>query len=233
MMLRNPLYQPVPEGKGRGWKAYDLTTGQEVNLPPLFMLENEKIGMQVHYGLCVLSEKVQYDAPYITEQGGPVLLGYYIGKDGQVYVTVVTQDRKLMGGPVKNAPRGMKKVSEDAKVAAAREAGEEISGLNAVDPIEMPGMTMNMNSALFDTVHGGSVSCWAFELTGEVVVDDEQGVRFKGGIKAVSNTLERMLGCELISLWDALELPCGMTVVAAGRLINHLRKAGKLNISVS
>ncbi|MBU1118751.1 hypothetical protein KKH43_02645 [Patescibacteria group bacterium] len=221
------LYKPIPEGQKRGWKGVDLTTGQEVTLPPLFAMVQDYLGMKIVYG-----SAGAYDAPYIEEQGGPVVLGFYIHK-GEIFVTVLKQNRPLMGGVVKNAVRGMKRQDEDPKLAALREQGEEITGLNNVDPEKMPGEDVNVNSALFNTVTGGGVSYWAFELTPDVLEVGDDDIRFKKDVKAQSSTVETMMGCELISIWDALTLPCGMTVNAAARLIAYLKEKDQLKLVVS
>lgn len=225
-MEHKAVYTAIPEDQKRGWKAHNLITGEEINLPPLFKLGNDRFNLHVVYG-----SAGAYDAACIQDGGGAVMMGWHKAQDGQVYVTVLEQNRPLMGGPVLNAPRGFKNVNEDPKVTAAREAGEEVSGINIVDVTQMEGESVNMNSALFDTVHGGSVQFCAMQLPSDVVIEDENGVCFSDEVKPISSNAEKMLSCKLIPVWDAIELACGMTALAAGRLIGHLRKAGVITVS--
>lgn len=223
------VYKKVQKSTERKWKTYDLTTGEEIDMPAHWACVNPGFNTGIVYGECDMGA-FQYDAVEFLDGGGSVCLPFIV-IEGEVWVGVLTQNRPLAGGNIKNCPRGFKKLDEEALETARRELSEELIGLESAEIIEMPGKKVNMNTAFSDTVNGGSISFTALNIP-------ESAIEYKEGIPAFKDFIavpkksnaEKILSCELITIWEALELECGMTALNAGRLLAHLKKEGHLTL---
>lgn len=233
------------EEKKRGWRV-ELTIG-DGNISDItaltsgLRLYNEKMGIEIRYGM----RAEGYDGILFHEPsgGGSVLIPYVI-HEGELYIGLVEERRKNMGGNVLDAPGGFIDPGETPFETATREFEEETGATadkNKVIDLNEYYEPANSNRAIVDTSRKGEgAHFYAIEFTKEQVelsANLELGVPIllfkKGSIKPVENNkgAEKIFGCRFYP-WHIAATRSDMFANAMfSRLAAHLVLTGKLTLS--
>lgn len=108
--------------------------------------------------------------------GGAVNVLYSISPEGRLWIGGVMQRRRNISDDlVFNLVRGYNRPNEDNQSAALREAIEETGRTDLMVPIRLPGESVNADSAMNDSVHGGGVDLYRVEVPFEALVQNENG----------------------------------------------------------
>jgi hypothetical protein len=109
--------------------------------------------------------------------GGAVSLLYTVDEAGQLWIGGVMQMRRNIDAdkPVFNAMRGYNRPGEGNLSAALREALEESGRDDLMMPIQLKGETLNADSAMNDSLHGGGVDFFRVEVPFEALIRNEDG----------------------------------------------------------
>ncbi|MFY9457810.1 MAG: NUDIX domain-containing protein [Candidatus Spechtbacterales bacterium] len=228
----------------RGWKV-ELTVGQgSADITPLtsgLRLYNEKMGIELRYGM----RAEGFDGMLFHEPsgGGSVMIPYVIHA-GELYIGLVEEERKNMGGRVLCAPGGFIDPGETPFETATREFEEETGATadkNKVIDLNEYYEPANSNRAIVDTSREGEgAHFYAIEFTREQVFgarDPEFDVPiflFKNGsIKPAKGHkgAEKIFGCRFYP-WHIAATRSDMFANAMfSRLAAHLMLTGKLTLS--
>ena len=221
-----------PEAEAQAKRGWQLSVNGEVVAEPIAeaALKHSKMGVEVTYGL----RPEGYDGFVIRELGGggAVTIPYMVDKTGDIFIGVVEENRPLLGGKVKNVPRGFMDKGETHKEAAIREMSEE-TGLRALGSrfIQLT-EGLNPNSTFFDTSGSAAEGVSIFAL--HVMVDelepthDEHGNEiyvFPAHVRAQAEgdkTAERILGSRFIPLKEAAASRDMFTSAATGQLLSAM-----------
>lgn len=235
--LIRPLTQT--EMEKRGWRVW--LNGNLVPDARHVELANERMGIDVQYGMRVEG----YDGILFHEPGGggSVMIPYVIiGQE--LYIGLIDEERKNMGGRVLCAPGGFIDLGETPLETATREFEEETGATadkNKVIDLNEYYEPANANRAIIDTsreVEGSHF--YAIEFTEEQVelsADPELSVPIllfkKGSIKPVRGDkgAEKIFSCHFYP-WHVVATRSDMFANAMfSRLVAHLVLTGKLTLS--
>ncbi len=227
----------LPGDKKAGWDIQLFNTdGDRIHIVDgvigLVIANNVRMGVTVAYGLT----RGGFDGWQIHETGGggSVTTPFAI-INGVLYIGVVTQVRHTQGGPVDNTPRGYRQPGENALETAVREWNEEVeTGDNyAVHIFELDGRPVNQNSANYETWgENEGVKYFACEISPNALEAQPDGSYvFRPDLLSSTNEAERkkeaIFGARFIAAASALDLSDAFTIVATGRIINHLSDADR------
>lgn len=108
--------------------------------------------------------------------GGAVSLLYTIDETGQLWIGGVMQMRRNISDKhIFNAMRGYNRPGEGNLSAALREALEESGRNDLMTPIQLKGETLNVDSAMNDSRHGGGVDLFRVEVPFEALIQNDDG----------------------------------------------------------
>jgi len=202
------------------------------------LLTQEKMGLALEYGMRVEG----FDGVLIHEPGGggSVSIPFVIWT-GDLWIGLLEEERKNMGGRVLGAPGGFLDPGEKHFEAADREFTEEV-GIGKVKISDTPlGEPGNPNRAFFDTSREGEgIHFYPVEFLPEHVeydrFDDFKvfSLRFKEGVivpKAGDRVAEKIFGCRFYR-WQTPATKSDMFANAMfSRLFIHLVETGRATAS--
>jgi hypothetical protein len=166
---------PVDESTHNEW-IIEVDTGQRVMSIPQFSrarFVNTKRDMAFN-----LAQSPDGNFSNVTRVGGggAVNILYSVSPTWRLWVGGVMQMRRnIADQPIFNLIRGYKRPNEDNLTAALREALEESGRDDLMAPILLPGQSINADSAVFDSVHGGGVDINRIEVPYKALIRNVDG----------------------------------------------------------
>lgn len=174
--------------------------------------------------------------------GGAVNILYSVSPTWRLWIGGVMQRRRNISDiPVFNLVRGYNRPGEDNLSAALREAIEETGRDDLMTPILLPGESINADSAMNDSVHGGGVDICRIEvpygallpngdgtmgfdtegLTDEQLQEGIYKVVFKDGskISGIAGLADGFTLSGYLRLLAYLEKETGRTVINGGEIL--------------
>lgn len=233
--LARPLKRE--EKERAGWRIF--INGEDKTDEVLCLsLRQKKMGLELCYGM----RAEGYDGLLIHEPGGggSVLVPYVI-YGSELYVGLLEEERKTMGGIVLNLPRGFLDPGESHFETAAREFQEE-AGVsvekNRIVDLKHEGVPVNSNSAFFDTsMTGEGAHFYAVRFTTKEVLPVMRGnyyvgVFMNGIIKPRENDKvgEKIFRCAFHPWNIAVAQGDQFTISGVGRLLAYLLRTGEAKL---
>jgi hypothetical protein len=127
--------------------------------------------------LCAQSEDGNFVSVRRRGGGGAVSILYTMDPHGDLWIGGVMQMRRnISDRPIFNLMRGYNRPNEDNLSAALREALEESGRTDLMTPLRLKGETLNADSAMNDSRHGGGVDLFRIEVPFEALDQNEDAI---------------------------------------------------------